>query len=203
MTISLCILAKNEAHCIAKAINSTKHLVNEVIVIDDHSTDNTANIASSLGALVVPLPWHTSETGFAKSANYMISRAKHEWVFILDADEELKEQNLHQLLRYPDKEAWALPRRKWLDQSTREEYEAYPDWQIRLFKNRDTNFFIGEMHVRFCGCTVHKAWRGPHIEHYQSPNRTPDKLSQRDELYQTLAAKQNVAIVGGHQLETE
>ena len=53
MSITLCITAKNEESCIHLPISSVENIVNEIIVIDDFSTDKTARIAASLGARVI------------------------------------------------------------------------------------------------------------------------------------------------------
>lgn len=201
MTISLIMLVKNEAHCIDKAIRSAKPFVNEIIVIDDSSTDKTPVIAQSNGAKVFTLPQPIKEIGFGNGINFAIEKASMEWILLIDADEEIQEHTLHQLLRFPEVNAWALPRRKWLNLTSREEYEAYPDWQIRLFRNKPENRFKGEMHVRFQGGGVKYAYRGPHVEHYQFIFRTPEKLAQRADLYKGLADIQNVSVEGGHVLE--
>lgn len=202
--ISACILTKNDAAFIAETIESIRPFVQEIIVTDDGSTDNTIDIALQSGAdkirkQVVDI----ASDGFAAAANEMIEAATQDWIFIIDSDELLAEaEHLQTLTRYPDKEAWALPRRKWERYPVvREEYEAYPDWQVRFFKNIPENRFEGHMHVRFMGKQVHRAYRGPHIEHLQLECRTPEKDKQRKELYEKLAAKQGVKIKGGRKKE--
>src|SRR5512133_553036 len=54
MTITIAAMpAYNEAHCIADVIKGCKKYVDKVVVVDDGSTDNTVDIAESLGAYVV------------------------------------------------------------------------------------------------------------------------------------------------------
>jgi glycosyltransferase involved in cell wall biosynthesis len=206
INITLAILAKNEAHCIADAIYSAKAYVNEIMIINDHSTDDTEAICTMAGASrIVELPFNVSDMGFAKAANWMIDTAKHDWILILDADELLSTDGslFHTLTRSPGKEVWALPRRKWNKYPTsRMEYEAYPDWQVRFFKRNEKDRFIGEMHVRYQCEQINYAYRGPHIEHLQSENRTEQKLAQRNILYPDLALRQGVIIVGGDVLRT-
>jgi len=198
--ISLCIIAKNEEHCIHLPISSVKDIVSEIILLDDYSTDNTTRIASALGAQVFYPEKPVSETGFAIAANEMISHATKDWILILDADEFLDAPHLlHHLHRFTDVDAWALPRRKWYNYSDRQrmEYEAYPDWQPKFFRNIPENKFTGEMHVSFSG-TPKKAYCGPHIEHFQEQQRTAEKTSHRKELYAKLADIQGVEIEKGH-----
>lgn len=200
MTISVCILAKNESKNITKTINSVKDHVQEVIVIDDSSTDNTAELAKACGAKVISFPYEISKVGFDGALNFCISQATKEWVLWIDGDELLDNpEKLIELTRFSNKEAWALPRRKWenFKEKKREELEAYPDWQVRFFKRLPKNKFIGSMHVRFFGSPVFYAFKGPHIEHLQSELRDDFKIKQREILYENLANKQNVFIQGG------
>ena len=199
INISLCILAKNEATCIFDAISSVKEFVNEVLIIDDHSTDDTVSIATLSGARVITLPFKVEEKGFAEAANWMIKQSKFEWVFILDADELLSSAHLlHTLTRYRNKEVWAFPRRKWLRYPiTRTEYERYPDWQVRFFKKNDKDHFTGQMHVRYICPKIFYTYNGPYIEHRQLENRFESKVSHRDSLYPKLASLQGVSIQGG------
>jgi glycosyltransferase involved in cell wall biosynthesis len=198
--ITLCITAKNEEASIHLPIDSVKDYVHEIIVVDDMSTDRTASIASGLGAEIIKYDIPVCDIGFAKAANRTISNATKDWILILDADEILAEPHLlHNLIRYQDTQVWALPRRKWYDYSAdkRIEYESYPDWQPKFFRNLPENKFEGEMHIRFIGSTPRKAYRGPHIDHLQLDYRTKEKYSHRSDLYGRLADIQGVNVHGG------
>jgi len=197
--ISLCILAKNEGHCIHMPISCLRSIASEIVLMDDHSSDKTVRIASALGAQIFKTSRPVSETGFAVAANEMISCATMEWILIIDADEIIDQPaKLFDLTRFQDVDAWSLPRRKWARYpDERMEYESYPDWQPKFFRNIDDNRFEGEMHVRFTGATPRRAYRGPHIEHLQLDYRTPAKIKQRVNLYEKFAKIQGVKIHGG------
>jgi glycosyltransferase involved in cell wall biosynthesis len=202
--ISLCILAKNEAASIADTIHSAKSYVNEILVVNDHSTDDTEAIVTMAGGKLINLPFTVSTSGFAEAANWMVSKAAHDWILIIDGDELLGLDGhvLHTLTRYPEKQVWALPRRKWVKYPTmRMEYEAYPDWQVRFFKRNAVDKFVGTMHVKYQCPRIHYAYRGPHIEHLQAENRTEQKLHHRNELYPDLAKRQGVKVEGGDLLK--
>jgi glycosyltransferase involved in cell wall biosynthesis len=84
--ISLVVNTLNEENNIGACINSTKKLVDEVIVVDMHSNDRTAEIARSLGAkvhLVERKPFVDPVRNFA------IAQATGDWILLLDADERL------------------------------------------------------------------------------------------------------------------
>lgn len=85
--LSAFIITKNEAHRIKQAIDSVKDIVSEVIVVDSGSTDETVEIAKSLGAKVVFNEW----PGYVKQKSYAESLCKNDWVLNIDADEELTE----------------------------------------------------------------------------------------------------------------
>ena len=88
--LSVVILTKNAEDFIADCIDSVS-FADEIIVIDDYSTDRTAELAKLLGASVFP---YSSES-FAKKRNLGLAKAKGKWVLYLDVDErvspELKE----------------------------------------------------------------------------------------------------------------
>src|SRR5574343_1100384 len=80
--ISVYIIAYNEAEKVRATIESV-HWADEIIVVDSHSTDGTAEIAQSLGARVVQVEFK----GFGDLRNQAIAACSHEWIFSLDADE--------------------------------------------------------------------------------------------------------------------
>ena len=86
--ISAFIIAKNEANRITKAINSLKNVVDEIIVVDSGSTDDTVIISQNLGAKVVFNEW----LGYVKQKSFAELLCKHDWILNIDADEELTDQ---------------------------------------------------------------------------------------------------------------
>jgi (heptosyl)LPS beta-1,4-glucosyltransferase len=85
LPISGVVIAFNEADRIAPCVESLMRVCSEVVVMDSGSTDDTAKIATSLGARVVQQPW----LGFSAQKNAVIAEAKHTWVLLLDSDEWL------------------------------------------------------------------------------------------------------------------
>jgi glycosyltransferase involved in cell wall biosynthesis len=199
VTISLVITAKDDANCIHLPFSDIRPHVNEILLSDDFSKDDTVKIAKELGAKIYQPPKPVKKMGFAKAANFIISKATCEWILILDTDELLDNPaQLHELKRFQDVNCWALPRRKWEKYpALREEYEAYPDWQPKFFRNISKNRFDGEMHIRFLGGSPRRAYRGPHIEHLQTECRTEEKARHRELVYEKLAAIQGVEVKRG------
>lgn len=87
--ISICMIVKNEAELLPRALKDWKLLADEVIVVDTGSTDNTIEIAKSLGAKVLNYDWqYPGNKGEAR--NVGIEAAKGVWIIVLDADEEIQ-----------------------------------------------------------------------------------------------------------------
>jgi len=85
-TISVCLATLNEESNIALCLNSVKDWVDEMIVVDEQSTDKTQEIARSLGARVFSEP---HEQIFHITKNKAINKAKSDWILQLDADERI------------------------------------------------------------------------------------------------------------------
>ena len=86
-TVSLCLIARDEEATIGMAIKSILALVDEVIVADTGSTDNTRIIAEGYGAKVIDVPW---EDDFSAARNAALDQATCDWILVLDADEFLQ-----------------------------------------------------------------------------------------------------------------
>ena len=86
-TIAAIILTKDEEKHIARCIESLKGVCEEVFVIDCFSTDNTKNIAESLGAKVYEHKWKN----YATQLNWGLQNCPitADWVWRIDADEYL------------------------------------------------------------------------------------------------------------------
>ena len=93
LPISVVIITKNEEGNIADCIASVQ-FAQEVIVVDAHSTDETANIAKKLGANVIVRHWD----GYGSQKNFGAQQATYSWVLFLDADERVSSE-LQKVLR--------------------------------------------------------------------------------------------------------
>jgi (heptosyl)LPS beta-1,4-glucosyltransferase len=87
------VITKNEADRIGRCVQSMRQVCDEVIVLDSGSTDDTVAIASASGARVQHQDW----LGFSAQKNAVIALAKHEWVFLLDADEWCEPADLEKI----------------------------------------------------------------------------------------------------------
>ncbi len=86
MRLSLCTIVKNEAANLPRCLASVQHVVDEIVILDTGSTDNTVAIARSFGAVVEHLDWPDD---FSVARNYAMQYVTGDWVLVLDADEVL------------------------------------------------------------------------------------------------------------------
>jgi glycosyltransferase involved in cell wall biosynthesis len=83
LPISCFIIAKNEGDRIGRTIASVADWVDEVVVIDSGSTDDTVAVAESLGARVIFNAW----PGFGQQKRFGEEQCRNDWLLNLDADE--------------------------------------------------------------------------------------------------------------------
>lgn len=88
--VSLTMIVKNEEHNLADCLRSVADLVDEIVIADTGSTDRTKEIARQFGAIVVDFPWIDD---FAAARNEALRHATGEWIFWMDADDRLDEDN--------------------------------------------------------------------------------------------------------------
>lgn len=133
MSISVCVLARDEAHnleaCLRPLTRQTKDL--EIIVVDNGSTDRTAEVSRGLGAKVYSSPHTVIDQG----RNAYLEVATQPWIFVIDADERMTASGVRALLKgihqvSPSIAGFALPRY---------EYFGGGKWSLihlpRLFRN--------------------------------------------------------------------
>lgn len=90
-TISACMIVKNEQEMLPNCLVSIKDAVDEIIIVDTGSTDNTVNIAKNFGAKVYYHQWNDS---FSEARNHSLKYATGDWILYIDADEELEQADI-------------------------------------------------------------------------------------------------------------
>ena len=90
VTVSLCMIVKNEEKVLSRCLDSVHHLVDEINIVDTGSTDNTIEIAKKYTDRVYTFEW----TGKFKDArNESFKYATKDYIFYLDADDVILEDD--------------------------------------------------------------------------------------------------------------
>lgn len=130
--VSAVLIVKNAAADLARCLDSLRW-VNEIVVVDALSSDNTVEIARRYTDKVIQRPW----PGFAEQKNFAISQAAHSWVLSIDADEVLPPETIAEIqsvLASPQALGYRFPRRNIFLGHWVKGCGWYPDWQLRLFR---------------------------------------------------------------------
>ena len=136
--LSVVIISKNEERFIADAVKSAL-FADEVLVLDSGSSDQTCEIAKTLGAKVLHQDW----LGFGAQKNQAVSLAKNDWVFVLDADERITDALRSELLSTMEAPAFKVYKTARLNRFFGKDIRycgLYPDYSIRLFDRRFGQF---------------------------------------------------------------
>ena len=100
--LSLSMIVRDEAERLATCLRSVQGFVDEMVVVDTGSSDDTVAIAEGLGATVHRIDWPGD---FAPARNQALQWVSGDWVLVLDADEQLRpeaREPLRQLMEQPE-----------------------------------------------------------------------------------------------------
>lgn len=90
ITISLCMIVKNEERVLRRCLDSIRDLMDEIIIVDTGSADRTKEIAAEYTDKVYDFAW----TGdFSDARNFSFSKAECDYIYTADADEVLDKEN--------------------------------------------------------------------------------------------------------------
>ena len=90
VSISLCMIVKNEEQVLARCLDSVRGLMDEIIIVDTGSTDKTKEIAAKYTDKIYDFEWISD---FSAARNFAFSKASCEYIYSADADEVLDEEN--------------------------------------------------------------------------------------------------------------
>ena len=140
----------------------------EIVVVDSHSTDGTPEICREFGAKIVDSDW----LGFGRTKKMATARASHDWVFSIDADEEVTpdlQQQIQQLLDgIPEFKAYRI-RRSSFYLGTQIRHSGWDrDYPVRLFNRNHGTFNEKEVHESVKIPGVKGTLPGP-LRHYSYP----------------------------------
>lgn len=145
--LSVVTIAKNEEANIAACLNSTKGWASEHIVVDDFSTDKTAQIAKENGAIVFQREMDIE--GIHR--NWAYQRANNEWVLSLDADEEVTSElkdEINRVIQSDKYVVYNIPLRTYIGNIWVQHGGWYPGGKDRLFKKSKFRYEEAAVHPR-------------------------------------------------------
>jgi glycosyltransferase involved in cell wall biosynthesis len=183
--VTVTVITRNEAHCLADALGSVSW-ADELIVVDAESTDDTVAVARRFTDRVFVRPWN----GYSEQKDHAASLARNDWIFSLDADEQvtpaLAQQIQQTLAGEPDARGYRVLRLnfhlgRWI-QST----DWYPDYQLRLYDRRTSHWNGRVVHESVTVQGPVKHLSGELLHH---PYRDLSEQLSKMDLYATLSAE--------------
>jgi len=148
-TISAVLITHNEAENLPDCLASLQDWVDEIVVVDNHSSDDTVRIAQQHGAKVLQTPdW----PGFGLQKNRALDLATCDWVLSIDADERVTPELMAEiqsiLATEPMLTAYEIPRLSWYCGKFIRHAGWRPDFVLRLFERDSARFSDDLVHER-------------------------------------------------------
>ncbi len=147
LPLSLIVITLNEERNIERCLRSVP-FASDVVVVDSGSRDRTRELATRLGARVLEKSW----TGYGPQKKFATEQAREDWVLSLDADEvlspELAAEIQQKFASLDPQTGYEMPRKSWhLGQWIR--YGGwYPDYQLRLYNRKYSQWPDSQIHER-------------------------------------------------------
>lgn len=143
-TVSLCMIVKDEDWILEQCLDSVKDLVDEIIIGDTGSTDNSKSIAAKYNAQIFDIPW---EDDFSKARNLILKKAAGDWILLLDADEIFNREDTAVFLQLLDSEkydGYHFTLHNYYSEDNIKDYSVH--YAFRLLRNTGEYFFEGRIH---------------------------------------------------------
>lgn len=105
ITISVCMIVKNEEEVLARCLDCVKEFADEIIIVDTGSTDRTKEIAQKYTDHVYDFTWIDD---FAAARNFSFSHATKDYILWLDADDVISEDNIKKILQLKQNLDWSV-----------------------------------------------------------------------------------------------
>lgn len=146
ITISVCMIVKNEEMILARCLNSLKEISDEIIIIDTGSTDRTKDVAKNYTDKIYDFEWIND---FAAARNYSFSKATKDYIYVADADEVINEENIERFrilkqVLLPEIEIVQMLYSNQLEYGTTYNFDT--EYRPKLFKRIRTFHWIDQIH---------------------------------------------------------
>lgn len=205
--LSASMIVRDESRRLPDCISWLRRVADEICVVDTGSTDDTVEIARSLGCRVSHVAWRDD---FAAARNAALAPCRMPWILSIDADEVIAEADhaaLRTLASQPADRAFRMSTRNYTDDTSTSGFEPlprdstagrghagwYPSAKVRLFPNRAGVRFEGFVHelpnasLARLGIPIETS--DIPIHHYPLWNATGDAVEAKQRLYLALGEK--------------
>ncbi|NLD39113.1 MAG: glycosyltransferase, partial [Desulfatiglans sp.] len=143
-TISVCMIVKDEEKFLENCLKSVKDIADEIIIIDTGSKDKTVEIAKKYTDNIYFHPWKDS---FSEARNHYFEYVKGDWIFQIDADEELVKDDIPALLKAVKRSDIDAIRVQLISTYKKGEDESRHSAE-RIFRNNGIIHYEGRVHNR-------------------------------------------------------
>ncbi len=146
ITISACLIIKNEEEVLSRCLECLSNIVDEIIIIDTGSIDKTKVIARRYTDKIYDFVWIDD---FAAARNYSFSKATMEYIYVADADEVIDEENQRKLLELkhnllPEIEIVQMKYANQLQHNTTYNFDI--EYRPKLYKRLRNFYWIDPIH---------------------------------------------------------
>ena len=146
ITISVCMIVKNEEKQLRACLDSLKPVADEIVIVDTGSTDSTKDIAREYTDLIYDFPWIDD---FAAARNFAFSKATKEYIYSADADEVIDAENIRLFLRVkeflpPETEIVQMHYLNLMEENT--VYSSKRELRPKLYKRLRTFEWVNPIH---------------------------------------------------------
>lgn len=189
-SLSLCMIVKNESFFLRDCLARAAPHVNEIVVVDTGSTDDTCDIAREFTANLFNFEWCDN---FAAARNHALDQASGDWIIVLDADEVIAPEDwerLHRLIADTDKDAFYLTQynysvepqdKNWVPIPAKTPYTRHYKGYVlnpiaRLFRNRDDIRYRGRVHEVVDNSLQEGSWQVLDIPIHHHMDEDPSKM---------------------------
>ncbi|MBL8019993.1 MAG: glycosyltransferase family 2 protein [Leptospirales bacterium] len=187
--LTACLIVLNEEERLPRCLAALA-FADEIVIVDGGSKDRTLQISRKLVPSQKLKLFKRPFDDFVQQKNFAISKARHEWILVVDADEVVTDGlriEITQSLHSAEGDAgYRVPRMtfylgKWIRHCG-----WYPDYNVRLFRNGLARFEGGTVHER-ASVQGSVGTLKAHLEHYSYRNISDHLI--RIDLYSTLIAE--------------
>lgn len=189
--ITALAITLNEENTISAFLESL-HFVDEIIIIDSYSKDNTQKIAQQFNNVIF---YQRAFDNFSSQKNFAISKASHPWILFFDPDEKITQavkNEILETLKNPKAEAYFF-RRQLYFMGKKIKYSGFQtDWVVRLFKKECGKYNGNLVHetIEINGNTQKLKTRVPHYT-YKGFEDYTQKLNKYSQLQAKMLLQKN------------